>query len=110
LTSGGISDHPAPGWTVVAGYMSGLHGMMRNLALDLRPVRVNLVNPGAVETELWNFLPEQQRKSILEEMGKKSATGAVGRVEDVAEAYLYCMRDRNVTGSVISSNGGYLLM
>ncbi len=26
FTSGGISEHPSPDWTVVAGYMSGLHG------------------------------------------------------------------------------------
>ena len=34
----------------------------------------------------------------------------VGRPEDVAEGYLYCMRDGNVTGSVVSSNGGHLVM
>jgi hypothetical protein len=34
----------------------------------------------------------------------------VGRPEDVAEGYLYCMRDGNLTGSVVSSNGGSLVM
>jgi NAD(P)-dependent dehydrogenase (short-subunit alcohol dehydrogenase family) len=38
------------------------------------------------------------------------ATGKVGQPEDVAESYLYCMRDANVTGSVISTNGGHLIM
>lgn len=90
--------------------MSGLFGMMRNIALDLRPIWVNLVNPGAVATNLWNFVPEEQRGVMMEEMGKKCATGSVGLIEHVAEAYLYCMRDRNVTGSVISSNGGHYLM
>jgi recyclin-1 len=36
--------------------------------------------------------------------------GRVGRPEDVAESYLYCMRDGNVTGSVVSTNGGHLVM
>lgn len=110
LTAGGISEHPAPNWTVIAAYMSGLHGMTRNLALELRPIRVNLVNPGGVATELWNFLPEDRRAAAMEEMGKKSATGVIGKVEHVAEGYLYCMRDQNVTGTVISSNGGHYLM
>lgn len=110
LTAGGVAEHPAPHWTVVAAYMSGLFGMMRNIALDLRPIRVNLVNPGPVATNLWNLVPEEQRGAMMEEMGKKCATGSVGLIEHVAEAYLYCMRDRNVTGSVISSNGGHYLM
>lgn len=38
------------------------------------------------------------------------ATGRAGQVEDVAETYLYCMKDRNLTGGVISTNGGVLLI
>jgi NAD(P)-dependent dehydrogenase (short-subunit alcohol dehydrogenase family) len=110
LTSGGISEHPSPDWTVVAAYMTGVHGMTRNLALDLKPIRVNVINPGGVVTELWDSIPGEQRGLLMEEMAKKCATGSVGLVEDVVEAYLYCMRDKNVTGSVINSNGGYLLM
>ena len=111
LTAGGVAEHPHPDWTVVAAYMSGLFGMMRNLALDLRPIRVNLVNPGLLNTNLWNFIPREQREALIEEVGrKKCATGSVGLVEHVVEGYLYCMRDRNVTGSVITSNGGFYLM
>jgi hypothetical protein len=33
----------------------------------------------------------------------------VGRPEDLAETYLYCMKDRFVTASVLHSNGGHLL-
>jgi len=43
-------------------------------------------------------------------MSEHLATGRVGRVEDVAESYLYCMKDENITGSMISSNGGHLIV
>ncbi|KAL8998455.1 MAG: hypothetical protein Q9169_002492 [Polycauliona sp. 2 TL-2023] len=56
MTTGAVSQKPVAGWTVVAGYAAGLHGMIRNLALDLAPVRVNLVSPGVVETEMWSIL------------------------------------------------------
>jgi len=37
-------------------------------------------------------------------------TGRVAKVEDVAESYLYLMKDKNVTGTMISTNGGALLV
>lgn len=110
LTTGTVSEKPLAGWSVPASYAAGLQSMMRNLALDLRPTRVNLISPGIVVTELWDWMPKEQRSAFLEELKRGTTTGELGRPEDVAEAYLYCMRDRNVTGSMIGTNGGGLLM
>lgn len=110
ITTGAVSEHPIPDWSVVGSYATGLHGLTRQLALDLRPLRVNLISPGAVETELWDGLPADKRGEMMEGFAAKMATGRVGRPEHVAESYLYCMRDENVTGSVISTNGGHLVM
>jgi NAD(P)-dependent dehydrogenase (short-subunit alcohol dehydrogenase family) len=41
ITTGSISERPMGNWSVVASYAAGLHAMVRNLALDLRPVRVS---------------------------------------------------------------------
>ncbi|KAI4202910.1 MAG: hypothetical protein LQ350_002281 [Teloschistes chrysophthalmus] len=110
LTTGSVSEKPLPGWTIPASYAGGMHSMMRNLALDLRPIRVNLVSPGFVATEMWEGMDEGEYAALMEEQKKRTTTGEVGRAEDVAESYLYCMRDRNLSGSVISTNGGALLM
>lgn len=64
---------------------------------------------GAVLTPLWDGMPEEQRGAFLESEKGKCTTGEVGKPEDVAESYLYVMRDRNVSGSVIDTNGGSLL-
>jgi len=110
ITTGAVSEHPIADWSVVGSFATGLHGLTRQLALDLKPLRVNLISPGAVETELWNGLPEDKRREMMKGFEAKMATGRVGRPEDVAESYLYCMRDGNVTGSVVSTNGGHLIM
>ena len=52
LTSGSVSEKPNKGWAVVGSFGTGLHGMTRSLALDLEPVRVNLISPGLVMTPL----------------------------------------------------------
>ena len=111
LTTGSVSQKPIPGWSITASYASGMHGMMRNLAVDLAPVRVNLISPGVVETPLWDHqMTKEQFEGFKVEMNKKQATGQCGQPEDVAEAYLFVMKDRNCTGSVVDTNGGVLLM
>ena len=85
-------------------------GMTRNLALDLAPIRVNLISPGAVLTPLWGTMSEERKKEMMENMKKNSTTGRIGRPEDVAETYLGVMKDENCSGSVVDSNGGGLLV
>jgi NAD(P)-dependent dehydrogenase (short-subunit alcohol dehydrogenase family) len=83
---------------------------MRNLALDLKPIRVNLISPGAVDTDLWGDMDEEKKRDFFASIAKVTTTGKVAGVESVAEAYLYAMKDENLSGSVISTNGGHLLM
>ncbi|KAK5217049.1 hypothetical protein LTR72_010045 [Exophiala xenobiotica] len=112
LTTGGVSEKPIPNWSAIAPWMTGLHGMCRGLALELKPIRVNLVSPGAVATELWDasFTDPDAKEAAFAMFGKKMATGAIGKVEDVAESYIYAMKDKNVTGTVLRSDGGSFLL
>lgn len=112
LTTGSVSEKPLPNWAVVSSYASGMYGMTRSLALELKPVRVNLISPGAVKTELWDgsFSDEATKAAVFEQFGKGMATGVVGSVEDVVESYLYVLKDKNVTGTAIRSDGGIFLM
>ena len=81
LTSGTVAERPIPNWSVVASYAAGLHGMTRNLALDLAPVRVNLVSPGAVDTELWKDMSEDRKAAMFKGIAAKVPTGHVGKSE-----------------------------
>lgn len=104
LTTGSVSEKPFPNWSLVAGYATGLHGMTRSLALDLKPLRVNLVSPGAVEMPLWG--PNGAPDTVKDH----TALGKIGNIDEVAEAYVYLMKDTNATGSCISTNAGALLL
>ncbi|GIZ44932.1 hypothetical protein CKM354_000811600 [Cercospora kikuchii] len=110
LTTGAVSERPIPNWALVNSYATGLQGMTRGMALDLAPLRVNVVSPGPVDTELWAGLGEEQKEKMFAETVKKLPTGKVGRVEDVAESFIYLMRDWNVTGAMVSTSGGSLLV
>lgn len=88
---------------------AGINGLTRQLAFDLAPIRVNCVAPGVIETDLWQGMGEEGKKAFLEQHAKSVPTGRVGQPEDLAEAYLYLLRDRNVTGTVVDSNSGAFL-
>ena len=111
LTGGSISEKPiAGGWSMLALIGAGLNGLARQLAFDLAPIRVNAVAPGVIETDLWQGMGEEGKKAFFADHESKIPTGKVGQPEDLAEAYLYCLKDANATGTVIHSNSGTFLM
>lgn len=59
-----------------------------------------------METELWSALPKEQAEAMIKSISEKVPTKRVGQPEDVAESYLYLMRDTNVTGVNIATNSG----
>ncbi|KAI9688682.1 MAG: hypothetical protein M1822_001039 [Bathelium mastoideum] len=110
ITSGAVALRPNPNWTVVGSFASGQGGIVRGLALDLAPRRCNAILPGAVETELWDGLEEGTRKALFKQVTESVPTKTIGQPGDVAEAYLYVMKDHNCTGSIVKTDSGHVLM
>lgn len=104
LTNGAVASKPYPNWSLLTGYATGLQGTTRSLALDLKPLRVNLVSPGPVYTPLWG--PD----GVPEAAVKNTALGKIGTIDEVAEAYVYLMKDTNATGSCVNTDSGMLLL
>ncbi|KAF2092515.1 putative short-chain dehydrogenase [Rhizodiscina lignyota] len=105
LTSGTAHLRSRNGWSVVAMVSAALEGICHGLAVDLAPVRVNVVNPGVVNTELLGGAPAE----IIEKFKETTLTKKLGQPEDIAEAYLYSMKDSSADGSTILSDNGKVL-
>ena len=43
---------PRPNWSLIVGSLGAVDALARGLAVDLAPIRVNVVCPGAVDTEV----------------------------------------------------------
>ncbi|KAH7115828.1 short-chain dehydrogenase/reductase-like protein SDR [Dendryphion nanum] len=108
VTTGSISEKPMPDWSVIGAYAGGHHSMVRNLALDLKPIRVNCVSPGVVDTELWT-MEGKERDDFLAKCAEGMVTGRPGQSEDVAESFLACLKDSNMSGSTVRTDGGAML-
>ncbi|MEU8223149.1 SDR family oxidoreductase [Kribbella sp. NPDC048915] len=104
LTTGAASDRPAPGWSVAASVCGATDSLVRALAVELAPLRVNAVKPGVVRTPLW-------RGGIdYDATAAHLPVGRVGEPEDIAAAYVYLMNQPYATGSIVTVDGGYVLV
>ena len=113
FTSGVNAAKPMAGWSVAAAGGGAREGLTRGLAVDLKPIRVNGVSPGAILTELFDTFAggdPERLEAIKKTWGARTLGGEIGKPEDTAEAYLYCMKDGFVTGQTILTDGGYTLV
>ncbi|MFD8814630.1 SDR family oxidoreductase, partial [Streptomyces sp. NPDC059627] len=107
---GRAGPRPLPGSSVASALCGAMESLTRALAVVLAPVRVNVVSPGVVRTELWRELPETDREGLYRSSAESLPVGRVGEPADVAEAYLYLMRGGYSTGSVVVVDGGGTLV
>jgi NAD(P)-dependent dehydrogenase (short-subunit alcohol dehydrogenase family) len=109
LTTGTVGQRPVPGAALAAAGAAGAEGLVRGLAAELAPVRVNAIRAGAIRTPLWDPVPEPQREALFARLAQRTLTGTVGEPEDIALAHLHLMENRYVTGTVLTVDGGLLL-
>jgi NAD(P)-dependent dehydrogenase (short-subunit alcohol dehydrogenase family) len=95
---------------VAASICGAVEALTRALAVELAPIRVNAVSPGVVRSPLWSKLPDEERERLYEETGAAIPVGRVGEVTDVAQAYLYLMTQDFSTGTVLTVDGGSILV
>ncbi|HXQ13892.1 MAG TPA: SDR family oxidoreductase [Caulobacteraceae bacterium] len=106
LTNGMIAHRPRKGTALSTGMAGGIEHLTRGLAVDLAPIRVNAVCPGAIRTDVWNSIPAETREERFKEMTQRLPIARIGEPNEVAEAYLYLMRAGYTTGQVLLVDGG----
>lgn len=109
LTSGTAAW--SPGYGVLPSSLCGaMNALTTALAVELAPIRVNAVAPGLIRTPLWDAMSEDDRQALYHQEAQRVPLGRVGEVADVALAYVYCMEQAFSTGTVLTVEGGTLLV
>jgi NAD(P)-dependent dehydrogenase (short-subunit alcohol dehydrogenase family) len=110
FTSGVAGRRPHPGWSLGASICAAMEGLTRALAVELAPIRVNIVSPGVVRTPLWANMTEADRAALYQQISDRLPVGHVGDAAEIAQAYLYLMRQTYSTGQVLVVDGGAVLV
>ncbi len=110
LIGGIASPRPLSGWGIAASICAAMEGFTRAMAIELAPVRVNLVSPGVVKTNLWNSMTEAAREQLYTSVGNALPVKRVGEAEDIALAFIYLMKQQFGTGQTLIVDGGAVLV
>jgi NAD(P)-dependent dehydrogenase (short-subunit alcohol dehydrogenase family) len=107
----GLSAHgAAPGTAGIGAANAAVAMFVPILAAELRPLRVNGVSPGVIDTPWWDFLPAEQRTAMFAEYAAKTPVGRIGKPDDVARAIAFLISDTFMSGHVIICDGGLRLV
>ncbi len=98
-----------PGTAGLAAINGAIESMIKPLARELKPIRINAVSPGVIETTWWNRAPSEVREQMLKQSSDASLVGRNGQAEDVADAIVLLVRNSFMTSTVIEVDGGFHL-
>jgi NAD(P)-dependent dehydrogenase (short-subunit alcohol dehydrogenase family) len=110
FTSGIAAYRPSPGSSILAAANGALPALARSLAVELAPIRVNVVSPGWIDTPIWDTLAGAAKHERLDAMAARLPVGRIGRPEDVAQAFLAVLANGFLTGEVLHVDGGHRLV
>lgn len=109
LTAGINQQRPLRGVSAVAAANGALVALGRALAVELAPVRVNVLSPGWVDTPIWDAFGADKARMIAAQASKLPA-GRIGTPADLGHAAVFLMENRFTTGAVLEVDGGHRLV
>ncbi|MDE0718386.1 MAG: SDR family oxidoreductase [Rhodospirillaceae bacterium] len=104
--SGAAARRSLPNHTAIAATNGAVEAFAKQLAKEIAPIRVNVISPGLVDTSAYDAIPEARRNEMYAAAGASLPVGRIGTVQDIADAALFALGNRFLTGAVLDVDGG----
>jgi len=105
-----VSAMGNPGQANYAAAKAGVLGLTRSLALEIaqRPITVNAIAPGFIDTDMTRVLTDEQKSQILTMVPARR----LGTPEEIAATAIFLASDgaAYITGQTLHVNGGMYLL
>ena len=97
---------PYPGSTTITTVNGGVSGLVRTLAVQLAPTRVNAIHPGIVgDTPEWANKPA----AVLDAVRDRTPIGRLPTTDEIVDASIFLLENGAVNGVNLEVDGGWLL-
>jgi len=110
FVSGTGARRPGVGLAIASTMTAAMPALIASLALELAPVRVNLIAPGFVDTPLSAALLGDRLEERREELRKTLPIGRVVGPADVAALAVHLMTNTALTGATYDVDGGQQIL
>lgn len=106
LYGGLAKERPYPGSTTVTSVNGAVTSMVRTLAVELAPMRVNAIHPGIIgDSPYWSGKTEALTRTIA-----RTPIGRLATMQEVVGATLFLLDNGGVNGVNLNVDGGWLLL
>jgi len=101
LFGGVAKDRPYPGSTMVTAFNGGVSALVKTLAVELAPVRVNALHPGVVgDSPKWKAMTNHPAIA-------RTPIGRLVTMDEIADATEFLLRNTGINGQNIIVDGGF---
>ncbi len=108
LLSGYPARKPRPGALAIGTVGNAVEGFIRLAAAEIKPLRINGVCPGLIDTPMF-AMEGEARANHFSSTTKDHLIPRVGKPEEVAAAAIFLLENTFVTGTIVDVDGGAIL-
>ena len=107
LVSGAPARRMKPGQIALSAVGGAVENLVRGVAKEIAPKRINSVSPGLIDTPM--FAQEgEDRKIFLNSMTEANTIKRAGKPEEVAKGIIFVIENEFVTGTTVDVDGGWI--
>ena len=108
LVSGSPARKSKPGQVALSSVGAAVEALVRAVAPEIAPRRINVVSPGAIDTPMMAVQGEQ-RRALYEKITAGHVIPRAGTADEVAKGILFVIENDFVTGTTVDVDGGWLV-
>lgn len=107
LVSGSPARKCKTGQIALASVGGAVEAFSKSLASEIKPIRINVVSPGVIDTPMVALKGEEREKLYID-ITKDNLIPRAGKPEEVAQAIIFAIENEFLTGTTIDVDGGWL--
>lgn len=108
LVSGAPARKTRPGQVAIGSVGGAVEALVRAVAPEIAPKRINVVSPGVIDTPMV-ALTGEERAAFYKKLTGGNLIPRPGTADEVAQAIVFMIQNDFVTGTTIDVDGGWLL-
>ncbi|MBT6314173.1 MAG: SDR family oxidoreductase, partial [Alphaproteobacteria bacterium] len=108
LVSGAPARKAKPGQVAISSVGGAVEALVRAVAPEIAPKRLNLISPGVIDTPMFGP-DDENRKKMVAGATAKTLIPRAGVPDECAQAIMLVIENEFMTGTTVDVDGGWLL-